>query len=492
MLIENFVQKIIANTDYQEMDRVYLFNRLQALVGDGDVEVQASGEDSLLQLVDLAVKRGKITDDVTSREILADQLADFLTPAPSKVNGLFWNKYDQSPKAATDWFYDLSTHNNYVKKAAIAKNIVFSGKSSYGHPLEITINLSKPEKDPKAIAAAAKKKDTDYPKCDLCLENEGYLGDYGKNARSNLRIIRMNIGGEKWGMQYSPYAYFNEHCIFLDQIHEPMVINQQTLINLLEIVKTFPHYMVGSNADLPIVGGSLLSHEHYQGGGHRFPMMNAPVKRKLTFAGYPQVKGGIVDWPMSDIRLISQDTEALIELGTKIIKSWQKYSDPDLGIVAESENVRHHTVTPIAHKDGDEYVLELVLRDNNISDDYPLGIFHPHQDKWHIKKENIGLIEVMGRAILPGRLKGELGEVKKYLLGQDNQIAEIHLPWATKLQEKHPDINEQNVDQLLQQALLDIFDQVLADAGVYKDDAAGEAGWQKFLTVIAAESKNKK
>ncbi len=492
MLIENFVQKIIANTDYLEMDRVYLFNRLQALVGDGDVEEQASGEDSLLQLVDLAVKRGKITDDVTSREILADQLADFLTPAPSKVNGLFWNKYDQSPKAATDWFYDLSTHNNYVKKAAITKNIVFSGKSSYGHPLEITINLSKPEKDPKAIAAAAKKKDTDYPKCDLCLENEGYLGDYGKNARSNLRIIRMNIGGEKWGMQYSPYAYFNEHCIFLDQIHEPMVINQQTLINLLEIVKTFPHYMVGSNADLPIVGGSLLSHEHYQGGGHRFPMMNAPVKKKLTFAGYPQVKGGIVDWPMSDIRLVSQDTEALIELGTKIIKSWQKYSDPDLGIVAESENVRHHTVTPIAHKDGDEYILELVLRDNNTSSDYPLGIFHPHQDKWHIKKENIGLIEVMGRAILPGRLKGELGEVKKYLLGQDNQIAEIHLPWATKLQEKHPDINEQNVDQLLRQALMDIFDQVLADAGVYKDDAAGEAGWQKFLTVIAAESKNKK
>lgn len=488
MLIENFVQKIIANTDYQEMDRVYLFNRLQALVGDGDIEEKASGEDSLLQLIDLAVKRGKITDDVTSREILADQLADFLTPAPSKVNGLFWNKYDQSPKAATDWFYDLSTHNNYVKKAAITKNIVFSGKSSYGHPLEITINLSKPEKDPKAIAAAAKKKDTDYPKCDLCLENEGYLGDYGKNARSNLRIIRMNIGGEKWGMQYSPYAYFNEHCIFLDQIHEPMVINQQTLINLLEIVKTFPHYMVGSNADLPIVGGSLLSHEHYQGGGHRFPMMNAPVKKKLTFAGYPQVKGGIVDWPMSDIRLVSQDTEALLELGTKIIKSWQKYSDPDLGIVAEDEAARHHTVTPIAHKDGDEYVLELVLRDNNTSSDYPLGIFHPHQDKWHIKKENIGLIEVMGRAILPGRLKGELGEVKKYLLGQDNQIAEIHLPWAKKLQEKHPDINEQNVDQLLRQALLDIFDQVLADAGVYKDDAAGEAGWQKFLQQLGAKN----
>ena len=354
--------------------------------------------------------------------------------------------------------------------------------------MEITINLSKPEKDPKAIAAAAKKKDTDYPKCDLCLENEGYLGNYGKNARSNLRIIRMNIGGEKWGMQYSPYAYFNEHCIFLDQIHEPMVINQQTLINLLEIAKTFPHYMVGSNADLPIVGGSLLSHEHYQGGGHRFPMMNAPVKEKLTFAGYPQVKGGIVDWPMSDIRLISQDTEALIELGTKIIKSWQKYSDPGLGIVAEDKTARHHTVTPIAHKDGDEYVLELVLRDNSTSSDYPLGIFHPHQDKWHIKKENIGLIEVMGRAILPGRLKGELGEVKKYLLGQDNQIAKIHLPWAKKLQEKQPDINEENVDQLLQQALLDIFDQVLADAGVYKADAKGEAGWQKFLQQLGAKN----
>ncbi|MCD5484021.1 UDP-glucose--hexose-1-phosphate uridylyltransferase, partial [Lactobacillus delbrueckii subsp. lactis] len=290
------------------------------------------------------------------------------------------------------------------------------------------------------------------------------------------------------GMQYSPYAYFNEHCIFLDQIHEPMVINQQTLINLLEIVKTFPHYMVGSNADLPIVGGSLLSHEHYQGGGHRFPMMNAPVKKKLTFASYPQVKGGIVDWPMSDIRLVSQDTEALLELGTKIIKSWQKYSDPNLEIVAESENVRHHTVTPIAHKDGDEYVLELVLRDNSTSSDYPLGIFHPHQDKWHIKKENIGLIEVMGRAILPGRLKGELGEVKKYLLGQDNQIAEIHLPWAKQLQAKYAAINEENVDQLLQQALLDIFDQVLADAGVYKNDAKGEAGWQKFLQQLGAKN----
>ncbi|MDD6719231.1 MAG: UDP-glucose--hexose-1-phosphate uridylyltransferase [Lactobacillus porci] len=491
MLIENFVQKIIAANDYQELDRVYLFNRVQALVGDGDVDSEAaSDEEALLQLVDLAVKRGKIPDDATSREILADQLADLATPAPSKVNELFWNKYDEDPKAATNWFYDLCTTNNYVKKTAIAKNIVFSGTSSYGHPLEVTINLSKPEKDPKAIAAAAKKKDTDYPKCDLCLENEGYLGDYGKNARSNLRIIRMNIGGEKWGMQYSPYAYFNEHCIFLDQIHEPMVINQQTLINLLEIVKTFPHYMVGSNADLPIVGGSLLSHEHYQGGGHRFPMMNAAIKEELTFAGYPAVHGGIVDWPMSDIRLISKDIESLIELGTKIIKKWQKYSDPELGIVAETRDVRlvrHHTVTPIAHKDGDEYVLELVLRDNNTSEQYPLGIFHPHQDKWHIKKENIGLIEVMGRAILPGRLKDELGEVKKYLLSQDNQIAEIHLPWAKQLQAKHPDISQQNVDEILQHELLDVFDQVLADAGIYKADAAGEAGWQKFLATIGAE-----
>ena len=485
MLIENFVQKIIAAGSYQEMDRVYLFNRVQALVGDGDVTPKAADdEDALRQLVDLAVDRGKIPDDATSREILADQLADLATPAPSKVNELFWNKYDQDPKAATDWFYDLCTHNNYVKKTAIAKNIVFSGTSSYGHPLEITINLSKPEKDPKAIAAAAKKKDTDYPKCDLCLENEGYLGDYGKNARSNLRIIRMNIGGEKWGMQYSPYAYFNEHCIFLDQIHEPMVINQQTLIKLLEIVKMFPHYMVGSNADLPIVGGSLLSHEHYQGGGHRFPMMNAQIKQELTFAAYPQVKGGIVDWPMSDLRLISQDPEALIELGTKIIKTWQKYSDPALEIVAETNGIRHHTVTPIAHKDGDDYVLELVLRDNNANDQYPLGIFHPHQDKWHIKKENIGLIEVMGRAILPGRLKGELNEVKRCLLGQANHIADIHLPWAKQLQAKHPDLNKRNVDQILEQELLNVFDQVLADAGVFKDDAAGEAGWKKFLEEI--------
>ena len=244
MLIANFVQKIIENTDYQEIDRVYLFNKVQALVGDGDVEEKDGNP--LDQLVNLAVSRKKIPDDQTSREILADQLADLMTPAPSKGNDLFWNKYHDSAKAATDWFYQLCIDNNYVKKDAIAKNVVFSGDSSYGHPLEITINLSKPEKDPKAIAAAAKKRDDSYPKCDLCLENEGYLGTYGKNARSNLRIIRMNVGGEKWGMQYSPYAYFNEHCIFLDEIHEPMVINQQTLTNLLQIIKTFPHYMVGS------------------------------------------------------------------------------------------------------------------------------------------------------------------------------------------------------------------------------------------------------
>ncbi|MFR0600623.1 UDP-glucose--hexose-1-phosphate uridylyltransferase [Lactobacillus equicursoris] len=482
MLIANFVQKIIENTDYQEIDRVYLFNKVQALVGDGDVEEKDGNP--LDQLVDLAVSRKKIPDDQTSREILADQLADLMTPAPSKVNDLFWNKYHDSAKTATDWFYQLCIDNNYVKKDAIAKNVVFSGDSSYGHPLEITINLSKPEKDPKAIAAAAKKRDDSYPKCDLCLENEGYLGTYGKNARSNLRIIRMNVGGEKWGMQYSPYAYFNEHCIFLDEIHEPMVINQQTLTNLLQIIKTFPHYMVGSNADLPIVGGSLLSHEHYQGGGHRFPMMNAVIKKELTFAQYPDVTGGIVDWPMSDLRLISKNPTSLIALGTEVINKWQKYSDESLHIVAEKDGVLHHTVTPIAHKDGDQYVLELVLRDNNTSEEYPLGLFHPHADKWHIKKENIGLIEVMGRAILPGRLKAEMAEVKKFLLDQPNEMAEIHRDWAEGLKQAHSGLNEGNVDDLLQQALLDVFDQVLADAGVFKNDEAGDAGWDRFLAEV--------
>ena len=483
-VIEKFADEVINSGAYEPLDRVYVINKIRGLVGDHDEE--ENDKPAAKQLVDLAVKNEKIPDDITSREVLNDQLYDLATPTPSKTNSIFWQKMQKSSEKATDWFYKLCEDNNYVKKEAIAKNVVFSGTSSKGHGLEITINLSKPEKDPKAIAAAAHATGKKYPQCALCLENEGYLGGYGKNARSNLRIIRMNIAGRPWGFQYSPYAYFNEHCIFLDQKHIPMVINEQTLINLVEIEKIFPHYFVGSNADLPIVGGSMLAHEHYQGGRHTFPMMKAKIKKEVIFDKYPDVKVGIVDWPMSDLRLISKNSLTLISLGSKIIDCWDRYNDQDRQITAFDGKTRRHTVTPIMHRDGEKFVLDLVLRDNNTSDKYPLGIFHPHSELWHIKKENIGLIEVMGRAILPGRLKKELEEVKKYLLDENNEIAESHLAWAQEIKANHQ-ITSENVDSILQQALVEVFDQVLECAGVFKNNENGEAGWQKFTEALVSE-----
>ena len=486
-VIEKFADEVINSGAYEPLDRVYVINKIRALVGDEASSVEANDEQtSVKQLVDLAVQNKKISDDVTSREVLNDQLYDLITPTPSKTNGIFWQKMQKSPEKATDWFYKLCENNNYVKKEAIAKNVVFSGTSSKEHGLEITINLSKPEKDPKAIAAAAHATGKKYPQCALCLENEGYLGGYGKNARSNLRIIRMNIGGRPWGFQYSPYAYFNEHCIFLDQKHISMVINQQTLINLVEIEKTLPHYFVGSNADLPIVGGSMLAHEHYQGGRHTFPMMKAKIKKNVVFDDYPEVVAGIVDWPMSDLRLISDNSLDLIELGAKIINFWDHYSDSARQIKAFDGKTRHHTVTPIMHREGKNFVLDLVLRDNNTSENYPLGIFHPHKELWHIKKENIGLIEVMGRAILPGRLKSELEEVKKYWLGQDNKMVISHKEWADQIKAQQ-DISADNVDAVMQQALVEVFEQVLQDAGVFKNNADGDEGWDKFITALTKQ-----
>lgn len=484
-LFEKFADEVIEHGSYKELDHVYIINKVKALVGDDDAEVEGN-KSVVKQLVDLAVKREKIPDDITSREVLNDELYDLMTPIPSQVNDIFWNKMQESSEKATNWFYKLCVDNNYVKKEAIARNIVFDGTSSKGHGLEITINLSKPEKDPKAIAAAAHATGKKYPQCALCLENEGYIGGYGKNARSNLRIIRINVGGRPWGFQYSPYAYFNEHCIFLDEKHIPMVINQQTLINLVDIEKQFPKYFVGSNADLPIVGGSMLAHEHYQGGRHIFPMMKAKVKKAVKFNNYPDVEAGIVDWPMSDLRLSSDNSLALIDLGSQIIKFWDHYSDEKRHIKAFDGETRHHTVTPIMHREGKKFILDLVLRDNNTSEQYPLGIFHPHEKLWHIKKENIGLIEVMGRAILPGRLKSELEEVKKYLLDQDNQMAESHKEWADELKQNNQ-ITAANVENILHQGLVEVFEEVLQCAGVFKNNADGDQGWQEFIDALTKE-----
>lgn len=480
-LMEKFADQVIASGTYEPLDRIYVLNKIRGFVGDEDVEAK-DDEPVVSQLVDLAVKRGKIDDGQTAKEILNDQLYDLMTPTPSVVNHKFWEKYQQSPSTATDWFYNLCTSNDYVKVAAIKKNVVFDKPTKYGN-LEITINLSKPEKDPKAIAAAAHDTAKKYPQCALCMENEGYKGRLGQAARSNHRIIRITVGGQQWGFQYSPYAYFHEHCIFLDSKHEPMKINRQTLINLVEIEKQFPDYFVGSNADLPIVGGSMLAHEHYQGGKHIFPMMKASIKKELHFAEYPAVDAGIVNWPISDIRLTSTDTEQLIDLGTHIIKVWDQYSDESLNIKAFDGQARHHTVTPIMHREGDKFVLDLVLRDNNTNNEYPLGIFHPHKKLWHIKKENIGLIEVMGRAILPARLKDELNEVKKFWLGAENKIADSHLPWAKEVQ-SGINITADNVDEVMEQELANVFANVLENAGVFKDEAAGNEGWQRFVDAL--------
>ena len=474
--VDQFVDLIVnSDNDYQELDKTYLYNRICALVGDDNHQTD---DDIKNALIKTAIKNGKIEDNQTEKEILNDQLMDFVTPLPSKVNAKFWNLYQKSPETATNYFYKLSQDNDYIKVKAIAKNISYQVKTDYGN-LEITINLSKPEKDPKAIALAGKQKQTGYPKCQLCMENEGYVGRLGYPARSNHRIIRFTLGGQTWGFQYSPYAYFSEHAIFLNKIHQPMIINQHTFNNLLEIIKIFPQYFVGSNADLPIVGGSMLSHDHYQGGRHQFPMMKAKIDRDISLP-VKNVKAGIVKWPLSTIRLTSADPEQLVAAATLIHENWKNYSDETVDVRAFTDKTRHHTVTPIAYKVDDNYVLDIVLRDNQTSKEFPDGIFHPHQDVQHIKKENIGLIEVMGRAILPARLKDELKEVERYLLKQPNQMAEYHKAWADKLQAKY-DFNEDNVSEIVDKETGLVFGRVLEDAGVFKWNQQGQEAFDKFI-----------
>lgn len=474
--VDTFVDQIInADNDYQALDRVYLYNQICALVGDDNHQ---TADDIKTALIKTAILNQKIEDNQTAKEILNDQLMNFVTPLPSKVNQKFWNLYQDDPEKATNYFYQLSQDNDYIKVKAIAKNISYQVATDYGD-LEITINLSKPEKDPKAIAAAGKQLQTGYPKCQLCLENEGYLGRLGYPARSNHRVIRFTLGGQTWGFQYSPYAYFSEHAIFLNKLHQPMVINQHTFNNLLEITRIFPKYFVGSNADLPIVGGSMLSHDHYQGGRHVFPMMKAPIDRAIDLK-LENVQAGIVKWPLATIRLESSNPEQLVKAATMIHENWMNYSDESVDIRAYSDGIRHHTVTPIAYRDGDKYILNIVLRDNQTSSKYPDGIFHPHQDVQHIKKENIGLIEVMGRAILPARLKVELKEVEKYLLKQPNKMAEYHKVWADQLQSKY-DFTSDNVEKIVDQETGKVFGRILEDAGVFKWNQQGQAAFDKFI-----------
>lgn len=482
----DFTTLAIEAGGWMEMDRIYLQNRINGMIGEEAMDVyqvrsvNEGSVDLLGRLVEQAQKNGIVSDLTAEKEIFEAQLMDFLTPPPSVVNAFFAQHYANDPKEATNYFFDLSKRNDYIKTRAIAKNIQYTYPSDYGE-LEITINLSKPEKDPKQIAAERQAAKVDYPKCMLCMENEGYKGRLNYPARTNHRIIRMNLDGESWGFQYSPYAYYNEHSIILSEEHRPMRITKEAFARLLKITEVLPHYFVGSNADLPIVGGSILSHDHYQAGRHEFPMAKAPIEKLIKLSDYPQVIAGIVKWPMSVIRLQATDRHVLVEAATSVLGKWKNYSDPAVEVNAFSpDGTPHHTITPIARKRDNYYELDLVLRDNNTSEEHPEGIFHPHRDIQHIKKENIGLIEVMGLAVLPPRLKPELAEVKNYLLGKDHHIADYHVEWADQLKAEHPELTEKSVDNIVFEAVGKVFARVLEDAGVFKRDEEGQAAFERF------------
>ncbi|MBU5363351.1 UDP-glucose--hexose-1-phosphate uridylyltransferase [Enterococcus raffinosus] len=487
--VKDFITLAIQSGGWMEMDRLYLENRVIAMIGENSLSkaenrmVSESAVDLVDQLLTQAEKNQVITGLQAEKDILEAQLMDLMTPPPSVVNAYFAQYYSKDPVQATDYFFKLSKNNDYIKTREIARNIIFPAETEYGE-LEITINLSKPEKDPKQIAAERQMKKVDYPECMLCMENEGYKGRMNYPARTNHRIIRMNLEGESWGFQYSPYAYYNEHCIILSEEHRPMKITKATFRRLLKIIEVLPHYFVGSNADLPIVGGSILSHDHYQGGRHTFPMALAEIERNFELKDYPNVKAGIVKWPMSVIRLQGKNQEDLIEASQLIFEKWQNYSDEALQIVAKTaDGTPHHTITPIARRKDDLFEMDLVLRDNNVSEEFPDGIFHPHPDVQHIKKENIGLIEVMGLAVLPPRLEPELKEVEKYLLAEKNDIADYHLEWAEQLK-ANVHITQENVTHVVQKAVGAVFARVLEDAGVFKRDVEGQEGFTRFIKTL--------
>ncbi len=443
-------------------------------------------EEILAGMLDYACQKGICQDNITARDLFDTRLMGALTPMPREVIRTFREKYAQSPQAATDWYYGFSCDTDYIRRYRIQKDMRWLYPSDYG-ALDITINLSKPEKDPKAIAAAKNAPQSSYPKCQLCPENEGYAGRMNHPARENHRIIPITVGGGEWFLQYSPYVYYNEHCIVFNSRHIPMKIDRAAFEKLLDFVTIFPHYFVGSNADLPIVGGSILSHEHFQGGHYTFAMEKAPVEREISFRGWEDIQAGIVKWPMSVIRLNGADRQRLADLADKILTAWRGYSDESAGIIAFSDGEMHNTITPIARRRGENYELDLVLRCNITTDEHPLGVFHPHADKHHIKKENIGLIEVMGLAVLPSRLKGELTAVKDAVLAgkslRDDPVLEKHADWVEEIQTRTP-MNRDNAMEVLMQETGRVFAGVLEDAGVYKCTGQGREKFLRFIDAV--------
>ena len=440
-------------------------------------------EDILKDILDWAVENGRIEEGTTSRDLFDTELMGRLTPRPSQVIRAFRTRYEESPEAATDWYYQFSQDTDYILRYRIAKDVKWVAPTPYGD-LDITINLSKPEKDPRAIAAAKTAPQGGYPKCQLCRENEGYAGRMNHPARQNHRIIPITIDGKDWFFQYSPYVYYNEHCIVFNGQHVPMKIDRSAFRKLLNFVKQFPHYFVGSNADLPIVGGSILSHDHFQGGRYTFAMEKAPVEKEVSFPGFEDVECGIVKWPMSVIRLRSADDDRLVDLAEKILTTWRGYTDEAAFIFAETDGEPHNTITPIARMRDGKFELDLVLRDNITTEEYPLGVYHPHQELHHIKKENIGLIEVMGLAVQPSRLKGELADLADaFVEGRDiraDETLEKHNHWAEELKTRYT-FTKENAMDILQKEVGVVFATVLEHAGVYKCTDEGRTAFLRFI-----------
>ncbi len=499
--IDKLVSYGILTNLIEEEDRIYARNRVLTLLGlDSYVatgkECESVSEiDEILEVIlDFAAEKGLLQhNSVVFRDIFDTEIMGALTPRPSEVIKKFWEIYKKSPKDATDYFYKFSGDNNYIRRSRIAKDVRWTVDSEYGE-IEITINRSKPEKDPKAIAAAAKMQETKdapaYPLCQLCVENEGYGGRANHPARQNHRIIPISICGEEWGFQYSPYVYYNEHSIVFNKKHIPMKIDKAVFGKLLDFIRQFNHYMIGSNADLPIVGGSILSHEHFQGGGHTFAMHRAVSEKFYTVAGFEDVEVSRLKWPLSVIRLKCDNTEKLIELSGKILASWRCYTDEAAFIYAETDGVPHNTITPIASMSDGKYVMDLVLRNNITTDEHPLGVYHPHAEIHHIKRENIGLIEAIGLAVLPSRLVEEMSAVADAILtGKDmsqNEKTASHMEWALEIMDKYSDINKDNIDEILKNEVGKTFIRGLEHAGVYKRNAEGAEAFDRFMATIQA------
>ncbi|MCI5699061.1 MAG: UDP-glucose--hexose-1-phosphate uridylyltransferase [Lachnospiraceae bacterium] len=476
-----------------ECERIYTTNLLLDLFREDsyeDAEVDAASpelEEILKDLLDEAISREIIEDSIVYRDLFDTKIMNCLMPRPAQVQKTFWEKYEVSPKAATDFYYKFSQDSDYIRRYRVKKDMKWAVDSPYG-VIDITVNLSKPEKDPKAIAAARKAKASSYPKCLLCMENEGYAGRVNHPARENHRIIPITINGSNWGFQYSPYVYYNEHCIVFNGQHVPMKIERATFAKLFDFIKLFPHYFLGSNADLPIVGGSILSHDHFQGGNYQFAMAKAPIEQHFTIPRFEDVESGIVKWPLSVIRLRSKDSERLIELGDYILQMWRAYTDEEAFIFAKTGNELHNTITPIARKVGDTFELDLALRNNITTEEHPLGVYHPHA-QWHnIKKENIGLIEVMGLAVLPSRLKEELEILSEYITeGKDIRSCEKiekHADWVDSFLPKYDSITNDNIDEILKKEVGIVFTHVLEDAGVFKCTEEGRKAFMRFINSL--------